>query len=127
LDYTLRNITLYMKRLEAKPSTTGYSLSTSATTAPKEVSPFESMKAIIRNNLKGLKKEEDKDSGEGSGLGGLGSSTSVVNSNSVIGSTTGAGSNTSRRVSYFLLTFSALRYYSTLQLWRRHQKDRPNL
>jgi len=86
-----------MKRLESKP-TTSYSLSASSA-AQKEVSPFEAMKATIRNNLKGLKKEEDKDSGDHSGLGGLGSSTSVGNNPSVIGGSSNAGSSTSRRVS----------------------------
>jgi hypothetical protein len=58
------------------------------------------MKATIRNNLKGLKKEEDKDSGDYSGLGGLGSSTSVGNNPSVIGGSSNAGgAGTSRRVS----------------------------
>jgi hypothetical protein len=54
------------------------------------------MKQTIRNNLKGLKKEEDKDSAEPSGLGGI-SSSSSVNNPSIIGSTAG-GSVTSRRV-----------------------------
>jgi hypothetical protein len=87
-----------MKRLESKP-TTSYSISASSA-AQKEVSPFEAMKATIRNNLKGLKKEEDKDSGDYSGLGGLGSSTSVGNNPSVIGGSSNAGgAGTSRRVS----------------------------
>jgi hypothetical protein len=93
-----------MKRAEIKPTTSiGYSLSTSSTNQQKEVSPFEAMKATIRNNLKGLKKEEDKDSGEHSGLGGICSSTSVSGNPSLIGGSSNAGgaagSNTSRRVS----------------------------
>lgn len=54
LDYTLRNITLYMKKIESKfPS--------SVASYNKDLSPFEQMKMALRNNLKGLKKEEDKD------------------------------------------------------------------
>jgi hypothetical protein len=118
-----------MKRLESKP-TTSYSISASSA-VQKEVSPFEAMKATIRNNLKGLKKEEDKESGDHSGLGGLGSSTSVGNNPSVIGGTSnagGAGITTSRRVSLKTLTFYvASGYHPTFQLWRGHQEDRSHL
>ena len=70
LDYTLRNITLYMKKIESKGPSSSTSSAQSTST-----SPFENMKNMLRNNLKGLKKEEDKD-GEGavqtgaSGAGG---------------------------------------------------------
>ena len=49
-------------------------MSSSAT--QKDVSPFEQMKATLRNNLKGLKKEEDK---EGSDQSAPTSSTTVNN------------------------------------------------
>ena len=86
------------------------------------------MKATIRNNLKGLKKDEDKES-ENSGLGGLGSSTSVGNNPSVVGGASSAGgSATSRRVILFFLKFLVVaRHYSSLQLRGRHQEDRPYL
>jgi hypothetical protein len=70
LDYTLRNITLYMKRLDSKsqsfvPSLASIGVNTgSAAVAKESVSPFEQMKATLRNNLKGLKKEEEKDPSE---------------------------------------------------------------
>jgi len=56
-------------------------------TMPAKEGPFEQMKMALRNNLKGLKKEDDKDSvangdsapmtigGAGSGLMGSGSAT----------------------------------------------------
>lgn len=118
-----------MKRAEIKSTTTpSYSLSASAATQHKEVSPFEAMKATIRNNLKGLKKDDDKESGDHSGLGGLGSSTSVSGNPSVIGGNSNAGgaagSSTSRRVR--ILSFKnsiATRHNPSLRLWRGHKED----
>lgn len=70
LDYTLRNITLYMKKIETKtPVTSSSMVSSSSHVAAKDLSPFEAMKAQLRNNLKGLKKEEDKENGESQGTG----------------------------------------------------------
>ncbi len=73
-------------------SSTSFSTSNS-----KDVSPFEQMKAALRNNLKGLKKEEDKDSAEG--FSQVNSSTTV---NQAV-SSQGAGANiTSKRVSLLI-------------------------
>ena len=56
LDYTLRNITLYMKKTEVK-----YSGGTVSSIMNKELTPFEQMKMTLRSNIKGLKKDEDKE------------------------------------------------------------------
>ena len=69
-------------------------MSSSAT--QKDVSPFEQMKATLRNNLKGLKKEEDK---EGSDQSAPTSSTTVNNPISSQ-STSTTGNLVSRRVSF---------------------------
>ena len=59
-----------MKRLDSKSqsfvsSTASSGVNTgSAAVAKDSVSPFEQMKATLRNNLKGLKKEEEKDPSE---------------------------------------------------------------
>ncbi len=87
-----------MKRVEAK---TGGSYLASNISA-KDSSPFEQMKAAIRNNLKGLKKDEDKDGIDiPSGLGGISSSSSVNNPSIIGGASTGMMS--SRRVRYWML------------------------
>ena len=55
-----------MKKMEQPTQKLGsstYPSSTSTVSGSKEISPFEQMKATLRNNLKGLKKEEDKDGG----------------------------------------------------------------
>lgn len=63
LDYTLRNITLYMKKTEQKTPVPGTTYSSGATTS---MSPFEQMKNALKNNLKGLKKDDDSKDGSGS-------------------------------------------------------------
>lgn len=58
-----------MKKIEQPAQKLGnstYPSSTSTLSGSKEISPFEQMKATLRNNLKGLKKEEDKDGGSDS-------------------------------------------------------------
>jgi len=57
-----------MKKLESKPPVPGSSSYTSQTSAAStassvNMSPFEQMKTTLRNNLKGLKKEDEKDGG----------------------------------------------------------------
>ena len=59
LDYTLRNITLYMKKNELKFSQPS-SYQMSAAQQSRELTPFEQLKQNIRTNLKGLKKEEEE-------------------------------------------------------------------
>jgi hypothetical protein len=85
----------------------------------KEISPFEQMKATLRNNLKGLKKEEDKEGGSES----VPTSSTTVN---VPVTSAGAASNLpTRRVSVcYDNWFLDLGFDSSFQLWRRHQKDR---
>lgn len=60
----------------------------------KEISPFEQMKATLRNNLKGLKKEEDKEGGDSNPT----SSTTVNNPVASVGA---AQNLPTRRVSRF--------------------------
>ncbi|CDW82827.1 UNKNOWN [Stylonychia lemnae] len=63
LDYTLRNITMYMKKNEVKYQSQAHSQQLGI---QRELTPFEMLKQNIRNNLKGLKKDDDKDSDSGS-------------------------------------------------------------
>jgi hypothetical protein len=86
----------------------------------KEISPFEQMKATLRNNLKGLKKEEDKEGGSES----VPTSSTTVNVPVTSG---GAASNLpTRRVSAYNIfdCYLDLGFDSSFQLWGRHQKDR---
>lgn len=55
LDYTLRNITLYMKKSEVKYS--GNSIGTSSS------NPFDQLKANLRNNIRRLKRDEKEEEG----------------------------------------------------------------
>jgi hypothetical protein len=56
-----------MKKIEIKPQTNSSissSVIASTNNSTKELSPFEQMKSALRNNLKGLKKEEEKEGGD---------------------------------------------------------------
>lgn len=57
LDYTLRNITLYMKKSEVKYS--GNSIGTSSS------NPFDQLKSNLRNNIRRLKRDEKEEEGAG--------------------------------------------------------------
>ena len=61
----------------------------------KEMSPFEQMKATLRNNLKGLKKEEDKEGGSES------VPTSSTTVNIPVSNAGGASNLPTRRVSIY--------------------------
>eukprot|EP00347_Sterkiella_histriomuscorum_P009432 403341237 len=66
LDYTLRNITLYMKKNESKyHASSGITSSSIGIGVGRELTPFEQLKANLRTNLKGLKREDKDEGGDG--------------------------------------------------------------
>ena len=69
----------------------------SSSVGSKDISPFEQMKATLRNNLKGLKKEEDKEGGSESQP-----ASSIAVNNPMSGSVAGSNIPT-RRVRFITI------------------------